>query len=209
MNLTSHSRSWSRTVPTLTLAGVVLAHLAMLPAAAQEPPPAPLERSVPPSPASPGTLSESRTAIQPLVPVSKMTIRLAAGNRRWLHDDKQASTKSLEEIRQELNADGESSVDLPKEPCHKPIYGPVNACGPYCRYFFVCHDPLYFEEIPLERYGDVCNSHLQPFISAGHFFGTLPLVPFKCVANHVGAARGECFSLDYMGNWRPGIAEGH
>ncbi len=89
------------------------------------------------------------------------------------------------------------------------VYGFGNGCGPYCHYYFLCHDPLYFEEIALERYGDVCNSHLQPFISAGHFFGTLPLVPFKYVINNVGAARGECFSLDYMNNWRPGLAEGH
>lgn len=41
----------------------------------------------------------------------------------------------------------------------------------------VCYHPLYFEEEDAERYGIV--RPLQPVRSAAHFFGTVPLMPFK------------------------------
>ncbi|MGH7128828.1 MAG: hypothetical protein ACREIV_09680 [Planctomycetaceae bacterium] len=41
-----------------------------------------------------------------------------------------------------------------------------------------CHRPLYFEELYVERYGHSLG-HLQPFASAAHFYGTVPLLPYK------------------------------
>ena len=41
----------------------------------------------------------------------------------------------------------------------------------------LCHGPLYFEETNAERYGNsVC---MQPFVSAMHFFGTIPVMFYK------------------------------
>jgi len=40
------------------------------------------------------------------------------------------------------------------------------------------HQPLYFEDANLERCG-YSHGCLQPLLSAGHFFGTIPLLPYK------------------------------
>jgi hypothetical protein len=42
----------------------------------------------------------------------------------------------------------------------------------------LCHKPLYFEDVPLERYGHTWG-YLQPVMSGVHFFGTLPVLPYK------------------------------
>jgi hypothetical protein len=41
------------------------------------------------------------------------------------------------------------------------------------------HHPLYFDDVQLERYGQTPKPKLQPFLSGAHFFGTLPLLPYK------------------------------
>lgn len=51
-----------------------------------------------------------------------------------------------------------------------PMGSPHTAC--------VSYNPLYFEEINLERYGYHCGC-LQPIVSAVQFYGTLPLLPYK------------------------------
>lgn len=62
----------------------------------------------------------------------------------------------------------------------------------------VCHKPLYFEDVQLERYGHSWNPVLQPFMSAGHFFVSVPLLPYKMGLN----LPNECmYSLGY---YRPG-----
>ena len=43
----------------------------------------------------------------------------------------------------------------------------------------LCHKPLYFEDIQLERYGHGCGPFLQPIASGAHFFLTVPLLPYK------------------------------
>lgn len=41
------------------------------------------------------------------------------------------------------------------------------------------HNPLYFEQVNLERYGQGTYSCLQPAASAAQFFGTIPILPYK------------------------------
>jgi hypothetical protein len=61
-----------------------------------------------------------------------------------------------------------------------------------------CHKPLYFEEINLERYGYGCCGCLQYGVSAAHFFGTVPALPYLMAAD----CPCEC---DYtLGHYRPG-----
>lgn len=43
----------------------------------------------------------------------------------------------------------------------------------------LCHKPLYFEEMALERYGHSTGPLTQPFVSGAHFFATLPVLPYK------------------------------
>ena len=43
----------------------------------------------------------------------------------------------------------------------------------------LCHKPLYFEEVQLERYGHEVGPVLQPLISSVHFFGNIAVLPYK------------------------------
>ena len=42
----------------------------------------------------------------------------------------------------------------------------------------LCHKPLYFEEVALERYGHSLNPLIQPIFSGVHFFATIPILPY-------------------------------
>ena len=46
----------------------------------------------------------------------------------------------------------------------------------------LCYRPLYFEEIPLERYG-MTYGLLQPAVSGAHFFGSVAALPYKMVVH--------------------------
>lgn len=60
------------------------------------------------------------------------------------------------------------------------------------------HFALFFEETSLERYGWHWGC-LQPVVSAGHFFGSAPLIPYKAVVNG-----GYCCPTFTLGHYRPG-----
>jgi hypothetical protein len=47
----------------------------------------------------------------------------------------------------------------------------------------VCHKPLYFEDVQLERYGHTRGPIVQPFVSGAHFFANVALVPYKMGIN--------------------------
>jgi hypothetical protein len=61
-----------------------------------------------------------------------------------------------------------------------------------------CHKPLYFEDVQLERYGHSWNPVLQPFMSAAHFFVSVPLLPYKMGLNP------PCECMYTLGYYRPG-----
>jgi hypothetical protein len=62
----------------------------------------------------------------------------------------------------------------------------------------LCHRPLYFEQINLERHGYGCCEPLQPLASAAHFFGTVPALPY-CMA-----VECPCECVYTLGHYRPG-----
>ena len=43
----------------------------------------------------------------------------------------------------------------------------------------LCHKPLYFEQIQLERTGHTCGPIMQPLLSGAHFFGSVAALPYK------------------------------
>ena len=43
----------------------------------------------------------------------------------------------------------------------------------------LCHKPLYFEEVNLERYGHTAGPLAQPVISSAHFFLNIAVLPYK------------------------------
>ena len=47
----------------------------------------------------------------------------------------------------------------------------------------IAYQPLYFEDVNLERYG-YQHCHLQPLISAAHFFGRIPAIPYFMGVRH-------------------------
>ena len=62
----------------------------------------------------------------------------------------------------------------------------------------MCHQPLYFQEINLERYGHNRLGPFQPIYSGVHFFSNVLILPYRMVADHPH----EC---DYtLGQYRPG-----
>ena len=83
------------------------------------------------------------------------------------------------------------------------IYPPASEYRPWVASSFYweapgsAHYPLYFEEINLERYG-YNYGHLQPLVSAAHFFATIPLLPYEMT---VHPCHEEIYSLGY---YRPG-----
>jgi hypothetical protein len=62
----------------------------------------------------------------------------------------------------------------------------------------VCHKPLYFEDVQLERYGHSWSPVVQPFMSAAHFFISVPLLPYKMGLT----PPNECIYT--LGYYRPG-----
>lgn len=62
----------------------------------------------------------------------------------------------------------------------------------------LCHKPLYFEDVQLERYGHSAGPVLQPVLSGAHFFMSLALLPYN-----VGLTRPNECQYD-LGYYRPG-----
>lgn len=61
------------------------------------------------------------------------------------------------------------------------------------------HQPLYFDDMPLERYGQSVCPHWQPVASGLRFFLTVPAVPYK-----IGLDRPyDCVTT--LGLYRPGV----
>ena len=67
----------------------------------------------------------------------------------------------------------------------------------------LCHKPLYFEQVSLERNGHSFAPVLEPVLSGAHFFATLPILPYKMGIN----PPWECqYPLGY---YRPGSCAPH
>ncbi len=62
----------------------------------------------------------------------------------------------------------------------------------------LCHKPLYFQEVNLERYGHTAGPIAQPIISSAHFFANIAVLPYKMGVH----SPHECqYALGY---YRPG-----
>ena len=62
----------------------------------------------------------------------------------------------------------------------------------------LCHGPLYFEQVNLERHGYQCHPLVQPFVSGAHFFLTVPTLPYQMTIH----PPRECIYT--LGYYRPG-----
>jgi len=62
----------------------------------------------------------------------------------------------------------------------------------------LAHQPLYFDQQPLERYGQTPLPRLQPILSGAHFFASIAALPYKVGVDRVYAP---VYTLGY---YRPG-----
>lgn len=62
----------------------------------------------------------------------------------------------------------------------------------------LCHKPLYFEDVQLERYGHSWPRCAQPIMSGAHFFGSMAILPYKMGLQ----TPNECVYA--LGHYRPG-----
>ena len=62
----------------------------------------------------------------------------------------------------------------------------------------LCHKPLYFEQMAVERYGHSFGPVAQPIVSAAHFFGHVATLPYNVGINPPNECR---YTLGY---YRPG-----
>ena len=62
----------------------------------------------------------------------------------------------------------------------------------------LCHKPLYFQDVHLERYGHSWGPYVQPIVSGAHFFGRIPALPYMMGLQ----TPNECVYT--LGHYRPG-----
>jgi hypothetical protein len=133
--------------------------------------------------------------------------------RQEMERDRAASEKNCERILSEVKANGITNInldislkgnpgeDFPFE-CALGDERFVPRSWPEITYLWkasgLCHKPLYFEQVQLERYGHSWGPVLDPVMSGAHFFATVPLLPYKMGIE----SPGECIYT--LGYYRPG-----
>jgi hypothetical protein len=123
-----------------------------------------------------------------VLPCPKPTDKYAPGENKFFKSISELTTninvpddlRVREGMKQVLLEDHECKLDFqdPRalDPTLRQRWAPITytwkASG-------LCHKPLYFEDIQLERYGHSCGPLLQPIASGAHFFLTVPILPYK------------------------------
>ncbi len=121
--------------------------------------------------------------------------------RRFELNERCPSPEDLKDIEELSTNITPSKGDLPRDcslgdkPFRPRSFSPITytwtASG-------LCHKPLYFEDVQLERYGHMAGPWLQPFASGAHFFLTVPVLPYKMGLK----LPNECVYT--LGHFRPG-----
>ena len=121
--------------------------------------------------------------------------------------------KNCQEEYDELKAASIKSIDLDIRVTGNPGEDIPHECGlgselfqprqwPQVTYMWkasgLCHKPLYFEQVHLERYGHSTGPYMQPLVSGAHFFLTVPILPYKMGLK----TPNECVYT--LGYYRPG-----
>lgn len=92
------------------------------------------------------------------------------------------SPKDMKKITEVTTNITPSEGDLPRD-C--PLSGPAYLGRNFAPITYawtasgLCHKPLYFEDVQLERYGHMAGPWVQPFASGANFFLTFPILPYK------------------------------
>ncbi|WP_145291309.1 hypothetical protein [Pirellulimonas nuda] len=108
----------------------------------------------------------------------------------------------IDSVSLAIGVSGEAGKDFPYN-CSVDDGTPfAGRCWPSVTYMWkasaLCHKPLFFEDVALERYGHSHGPFLQPLVSGAHFFGRLPALPY-CMGL---TPPNECMYT--LGYYRPG-----
>lgn len=111
---------------------------------------------------------------------------------------KSTDYKSVNELGVSIAAEGDLfPQECPLEDLPEPgrLHAPLTFAW---KASALCHKPLYFEEVALERYGHTRRPLLQPAISGVKFLASIPVLPYKMGLE----TPNEC--LYTLGYYRPG-----
>ncbi len=94
----------------------------------------------------------------------------------------QVEADRISSIDLNIRVEGNAGEDFPHEcsissKIHQPRQWPEITYN--WKASALCHKPLYFEQVQLERYGHSWGPYVQPIMSGVHFFGTIPILPYK------------------------------
>jgi hypothetical protein len=113
----------------------------------------------------------------------------------------------IQSISLDIRLDDSAASELPPDPADKlfallPSPSPRRTTWVPTQFSWAAtefwHWPLYFDDVQLERYGQMRHPLLQPALSGVHFFGTIPILPYK-----MGIDR-PFDSIATLGYYRPG-----
>jgi hypothetical protein len=111
-------------------------------------------------------------------------------------------------VGKELPTDESKDLFTPPEPYSRAAMG--RGAWPEIDFAWeapeLFYQPLYFDDAPLERYGQTCCRPLQPAVSGVHFFGTVLLMPYRLIENH---PYGCISQLGYYRQGSPAPPVGH
>jgi hypothetical protein len=150
------------------------------------------------------TFSSTGFAQQPQAIPPEPIQRLGTGS--------QGPCPSIEEARRQFKRLTEIDLSLYAQDrqlppdCSEEIFGGTQSAGRMTNSLNVVnwaptnlfHQPLYFDDVPLEQYGQSICPHLQPVISGARFFLTVPAMPYKIGVDHPF----DCVTT--LGYYRPG-----
>ncbi len=139
-----------------------------------------------------------------------------------VYDEEENNPRNAQDLERSLSQIVYDAAPASKELRDRPVTGPaanvfgssaaISSSALQSRFQPACfdwaapgfyHQPLYFEEVNLERYGNYvgcsyCGDCAQSVISTAHFFGTVPFMPYKIGAD-------PCCERQYtLGYSRPG-----
>jgi hypothetical protein len=151
--------------------------------------------------------------VRPFEQPAELTPEQQAERDRQLEIERAETEKKCEEFSAAVRGDDIKSVSLSIRMDGQPGEDYPFECGlgeelyrprswPQVTYMWkasgLCHKPLYFEQVQLERYGHSWPPVVQPLLSGAHFFGTLPILPYKMGIT----TPNECIYT--LGYYRPG-----
>ena len=160
------------------------------------------------------TLRFESTIPAMLLGIALSTVLVLAGEDQTDSQQKHASTRDLASFRpisevrtdirmteRELPADRAeqlftSAADYSREAVNRQEWSNSEVWWSATEF---SHQPLYFDDVLLERYGQTPCRLVKPALSGVHFFGAIALLPGKMAADH------PCAHLSTLGYHRPGI----